>query len=296
MWRMSFASIAVVMAAATGAAAAPCYLPAEAEADQAMRLRADLKVIGEVCKDPSYGRFLDRNRDTLAAYEEILTERFARDSTKSADTSLRVYLTRLENDARLRAAESASYCPDAFDLVATTSFMRPDELRSYAALRAEASRQDYASCTQPAIKPGPAPNSPTVTAALTPPVSLLPAPSPQPAIQAALTEAARGDSDEDGLVGGLAGSDLARMLDPADRQKIKEITQQTLETSVSGQVMGWHNPFSRNAGTIVAARAFPNAAGEWCRGIEQSITVVRETRHGKGTACRRPDGRWEIQP
>jgi surface antigen len=291
MWRMSFASIAVVIAAAASAAAAPCYLPAEAEADQAMRLRADLKVIGEICKDPSYGRFLDRNRDTLAAYEEILTERFARDSTKSAETSLRVYLTRLENDARLRAAESASYCPDAFDLVASTSFMRPDELRSYAALRAEASRRDYASCTQPT---SPAPSSATVTAALTPPLSLLPA--PPPAIQAALTETARGDADEDGLVAGLATSDLARMLDPADRQRIREVTQQTLETSVSGQVMGWHNPFSRNAGTIVAARAFPNAAGEWCRGIEQSITVVRETRHGRGTACRRADGRWEIQP
>lgn len=291
MWRMSFASIAVVIAAAASAAAAPCYLPAEAEADQAMRLRADLKVIGEICKDPSYGRFLDRNRDTLAAYEEILTERFARDSTKSAETSLRVYLTRLENDARLRAAESASYCPDAFDLVATTSFMRPDELRSYAALRAEASHADYASCTQPT---SPAPSAATVTAALTPPLSLLPA--PPPAIQAALTETARGDADEDGLVEGLASSDLARMLDPADRQRIKDVTQQTLETSVSGQVMGWHNPFSRNGGTIVAARAFPNAAGEWCRGIEQSITVVRETRHGKGTACRRADGRWEIQP
>ena len=86
------------------------------------------------------------------------------------------------------------------------------------------------------------------------------------------------------------------MLDPADREKIKDVTQQTLETSVSGQVVGWHNPFSRNGGTIVAARAFANPAGEWCRGIEQSITVVRETRNGTGTACRRSDGRWEIQP
>jgi surface antigen len=131
---------------------------------------------------------------------------------------------------------------------------------------------------------------------VTPPVSLLPA-SPRPAIQASLTEPVRSsDPDAADLVASLASSDLARMLDPADRQKIKDVTQQTLETSVSGQVVGWHNPFSRNGGTIVAARAFNNAAGEWCRGIEQSITVVRETRHGTGTACRRPDGRWEIQP
>jgi surface antigen len=294
MWRVSFASVAVVVVAAAHAIAAPCYLQSEAEADQAIRLRTDLKVIGEICKDPSYTRFVDRNRDTLAVYEEILTERFARDSSKSAETGLRVYLTRLENDARLKAAESSSYCPDAFDLVATTSHMYPDELRNYAATRAEAARRDYTVCPAP-NGPNPGPAAPTVTATLAPPVSLLPA-SPRPAIRAALTETARSDSEEDGLVSGLASSDLARMLDPADRQKIKDMTQQTLETSVSGQIVGWHNPFSRNAGTIVAARAFPNAAGEWCRGIEQSITVVRETRHGTGTACRRADGRWEIQP
>jgi hypothetical protein len=151
MWRMSFASLAVAgvaigLVATANAVAAPCYLPSEAEADQAIRLRTDLKVVGEICKDPSYTRFIDRNRDTLAVYEEILTERFARDSSRSAETGLRIYLTRLENDARLKAAESSSYCPDAFDLVANTSYMSPDELRNYAATKAEAARRDYTAC------------------------------------------------------------------------------------------------------------------------------------------------------
>lgn len=270
MKRVSFACVVVGMAAAAEAVAAPCYLPAEAEADQAIRLRADLMVIGETCKDPSYARFLERNRDTLTAYEQILTEHFGRDGSKSPDASMQAYVAGLENEARLRAAASPSFCADAFELVATTQGMRPDELRSYAVSQAEARQQDYAVCANP--EPG------------------------ATATTAAVPETPASSADDDGLVAALSGGDLARMLDPVDRQRLKETTQHTLESSVSGQVMGWRNPFSRSTGTVVATRAFRNAAGQWCRGFEQSITVSHETRRGTGTACRRADGWWDIQP
>src|SRR5262249_31707888 len=177
--------------------------------------------------------------------------------------------------------------------------MQPDGLRSYAAAKAETAAGDYAACGDKA------PAAPTAVVVLPPatarPLRLTP-PQALPPIQASpiatpanLTPPTAG-LDEDGLVGSLAASDLARQLDPVDRRRLGEATQQTLENGVSGQLNGWRNPFSRNAGTVVASRAFRNAAGQWCRGVEQSITVVRETRSGRGTACRRNDGFWDIQP
>jgi surface antigen len=280
VWRMSFACPAVAIVAVARALAAPCYLPAEVEADQAIRLKTELMVIAEACNDPSYARFLDRNRDTLAAYEQILAERFAREGGESAAAGLRTYLLKLDGESTLRAAASPSFCADAFDLVANTSGMRPAELRSYAAARAEAARQDYAICGQPT---GP---SQSATAA--------DAPEAAPAVTSYPLDLPP-DPDEYGVAYNLIDRDLAPQLDLIDRLRLRSATQRTLETAVSGQATSWRNPFSQNAGAVVAARAFRNAAGQWCRGFEQSVTMINgETHRGKDTACRRTDGRWEI--
>jgi len=291
---------AALVAASVGATAAPCFLPAEIEADQAIRLRADLMVIGVQCKDPSYARFVERNQDTLSAYEQILGERFERSGPDAAE-NLQAYLAQIEQQSKARAEQMPSFCADALELVETGNTMGPDTLRTYASARAEAARQSYPICTEP--------NSPPTAAAaaaptVIPPVAPRPT-APEPSVvalplapppPAASPPASPGGGEDEVLVAELVGSDLARMLDPVDRRRLQEVVQQTLENGVSGQVAGWHNPFSRNAGTVAASRAYRNAAGRWCRGVEQSITVARETRRGRGTACRRPDGFWDIQP
>src|SRR5580700_441842 len=106
MWRISLTCTAVAIAAMARALGAPCYLPAEVEADQAIRLKTELMAIAEICKDPSYARFLDRNRDTLAAYEQILTEHFAREGGNSGEVGWRAYLLRLDGENKLSAADS----------------------------------------------------------------------------------------------------------------------------------------------------------------------------------------------
>src|SRR5262249_13767789 len=115
--------------AATGVAA-PCFLPTEIEADQAIRLRTNLHLVTQPCKDPTHGRFIERNGDALAAYEQLLQERFERDRGPDA---LATYLTQIESAENERAARTPSYCADAFELVALANGMRPDGLRSYAA-------------------------------------------------------------------------------------------------------------------------------------------------------------------
>ncbi len=284
MKRVSFASAALLIAfAAEAAAAGSCYLPEEVEADQAIRLRTEMKVIGDLCKEPSYAAFAERNRDTFAAYEQILAEHLARDAAGDGPPTVAAYIAGLEKEAADRAAQSPSFCAEAFDLVALAGEMRPSDLRVYAAGKATTARSDYEACADPAGTPSkeaaPRHPAPVVTASSAAPLPAQPA-----------------GADDDDLLVSIANSDLARMLDPADRRRLHETTQQTLETAGPGQLVGWRNPFSRNAGTVVAARPFKNAAAQWCRRFEQAIYVSGETRRVDGTACRRADGSWAIEP
>src|SRR5579859_7279152 len=104
--------IGVVMSSV--ALAAPCFLPTEIEADQAIRLRTTLMIIGAQCKDPTYARFLERNNDTLAAYEQLLSERFERDGP-AATEHFQAYLGGLETAEKQRAEHIPTYCADAFE-------------------------------------------------------------------------------------------------------------------------------------------------------------------------------------
>ena len=295
MKRASVVSIALVLASLAGTGmAAPCFLPTEIEADQAIRLRTSLLIVSQQCKDPTYSRFIERNGDTLAAYEQLLQERFERDRGPDA---LATYLTHLESTERERAERTPSYCADAFELVALANGMRPDGLRSYAAQHAEAARGRYAICTDLGNPPPP----PAVIPIAAPPLAPPPAPPPPPAALAPLPvnatlPAPLHETLDDALVADLAASDLARQLDPVDRRQLNEALQRTLETAMSGHTNGWRNEFSRNAGTVVASPAFKNPAGQWCRHLVETITILRETRSGNGTACRNVDGRWDLVP
>jgi len=143
---------AALLAATVGATAAPCFLPAEIEADQAIRLRAELMIVGLQCKDPSYGRFVERNQDTLAAYEQILGERFVRAGADAAD-NLQAYLAQIEQQSKARAEQSPTYCADALELVATANTIRPDTLRTYASARAESGIHCRARCASGSFQP-----------------------------------------------------------------------------------------------------------------------------------------------
>jgi surface antigen len=281
MKRVLIACAALAALGGVARAAPLCYGPAEIEADQAIRLQIELMVIGETCREPSYRHFLEQNGDALAAYQQILVERFGRErGAAAAEGALQSYLTRLANEAALRAGRTPGFCAEAADLVATAKGMPADGLRLYAAAQAAAARRRYAACGEPA--------PPLVTAAAAPAV-IEPA-----AARPAVAELAAAGTHEEGLLAVLADAPLARRLDPADRRQIRETTQRTLEAVPSGQPVAWRNPFSRNAGSVVVMRTFRDG-GRWCRSFEQSVSVDGETRRGRGTACRRSDGSaWDV--
>jgi hypothetical protein len=310
--------LAIASAAGAAFAAGACYLPVEIEADQAIRLRVELKIVGDLCRDRSYEIFSDRNRDTLAAYEQILGEHLARGaagpgeaasdfpSSSLSNSDVAAYVRGLEKTAGEIAAQSANFCAEAFDTMALFGGMRPADLLAYAAAKADAVKQDYALCTAPALPEVPDPPARVVPtnarAEPTPPARPAeskaepPTPLALPAERKAVGPTALFQPAERRGEAPLSVGDtpLARLLTAADRQLLRDATQQTLETVRSGQVVGWRG--GSNSGTVVADRPFINVQSQWCRRFQQQILLEGAMQRGDGVACRRPDGFWEIAP
>ena len=96
------------------------------------------------------------------------------------------------------------------------------------------------------------------------------------------------------LVGALVGREVGKSLDRADQLAMQDTAQRTLEEQPTGATSQWHNPDSGNSGTITPTRTFQKTDGQYCREYQQTITVGGELEEAYGTACRQPDGTWQI--
>ena len=96
------------------------------------------------------------------------------------------------------------------------------------------------------------------------------------------------------LLGAVIGSEIGKSLDRADQLALQHQTQNTLENAPSGTTNTWHNPDSGNRGTITPTQTYQQGDGTYCREFTQTVTVAGETQQAYGTACRQPDGTWQI--
>ncbi|HEY8369955.1 MAG TPA: RT0821/Lpp0805 family surface protein [Thermodesulfobacteriota bacterium] len=96
------------------------------------------------------------------------------------------------------------------------------------------------------------------------------------------------------LIGGLLGGALGSQLDDADRRVAAETAQRALETAPSDTPVTWRNPDSGRSGTITPTRTYQTADGRYCREFQQEVTIGGEQHQAFGTACRRPDGSWQV--
>lgn len=92
------------------------------------------------------------------------------------------------------------------------------------------------------------------------------------------------------VVGAAVGGSVGRSMSDIDRLK----TARTLETVRTGVPSSWRNPDSGNQYTVVPTRTFDAPSGP-CR--EYSVDAVIAGRKDKvfGTACRQPDGSWQVR-
>lgn len=97
------------------------------------------------------------------------------------------------------------------------------------------------------------------------------------------------------LAGGLIGGVVGKKLDDRDKRMAAEAAQQAFESNRTGQSSAWQNPDSGNSGTVTPTRTYQIANGQYCREYTQEIYVGGEKHQSYGTACRQPDGSWQIQ-
>lgn len=93
------------------------------------------------------------------------------------------------------------------------------------------------------------------------------------------------------LIGALAGNNIGRSLDRADQQYLAQASVRSFET---GAPVQWNNPDSGNYGSVAPGRSY-QARGGYCREYTQTINIGGRAERAYGTACRQPDGSWQIQ-
>lgn len=96
------------------------------------------------------------------------------------------------------------------------------------------------------------------------------------------------------LLGAALGNSVGSSLDKADMDYYHSTSQRALETAQPGQSLPWNNPQSGNYGTVTPSNYYQDASGQYCREYNQTVVVGGRKQEGYGTACRQPDGTWQI--
>ena len=95
------------------------------------------------------------------------------------------------------------------------------------------------------------------------------------------------------FLGALIGSEIGKSMDDVDRLKADRANQQA-QTVPIGEEIAWNNPDSGHSGTVTPVRDGTSSSGQYCREFQQTVTIGGKTESAYGTACRQPDGSWQI--
>lgn len=93
------------------------------------------------------------------------------------------------------------------------------------------------------------------------------------------------------VLGALAGSNIGRQLDQYDEQQ----AQRTLEHNETGTARTWTNPNTGHRVTFEPTETYQASSGRYCREYRTQVEVGQRIEDAYGTACRQPDGTWQIQ-
>jgi surface antigen len=96
------------------------------------------------------------------------------------------------------------------------------------------------------------------------------------------------------LLGAVAGSSIGQGLDRTDRAYAADAQQAALEQAPVGQTITWNNPDSGHSGEVTPTRTWQAGPDRYCREYQQTVIVGGMPQSGYGTACRQPDGSWQV--
>lgn len=92
------------------------------------------------------------------------------------------------------------------------------------------------------------------------------------------------------LIGAMFGSNIGRGMSPYDHSHAASV----FEATPSNQTMAWQNPDYGTAYQVTPVRTFQANDGRYCREYQALATVGGRREQAYGTACRTPDGDWQI--
>jgi hypothetical protein len=84
------------------------------------------------------------------------------------------------------------------------------------------------------------------------------------------------------------------IVNPTSQQYTVQTTQQALESGKTGSSSTWRNPDNGDSGTFTPTRTYQQEDGRQCREYQQTVTIGGKQEQAYGTACRQPDGSWQI--
>lgn len=97
------------------------------------------------------------------------------------------------------------------------------------------------------------------------------------------------------LLGAILGSQIGAGLDEQDRKLADLTSQRALEAAPSGSSTEWRNPDNGHSGSVTPSKAYRNDTGQYCREYTQTVVVGGKQQKAYGTACRQPDGQWQVK-
>lgn len=93
--------------------------------------------------------------------------------------------------------------------------------------------------------------------------------------------------------GAYVGNRVGNSMDKADQAQ----AGQALENNRTGQTSTWHNPDSGNSYAVTPTKTYTrdyHHRKQYCREFTQTATIAGKQQEIYGTACRKPDGTWEV--
>ena len=96
------------------------------------------------------------------------------------------------------------------------------------------------------------------------------------------------------LLGAFLGNQIGRSLDRVDQMHAEETAQAALERYPDGSSATWQNPNTGHSGYTVPTSTYQTPQGQYCREYQSAVVIDGQTQSAHGTACRQPDGTWQV--
>lgn len=97
-----------------------------------------------------------------------------------------------------------------------------------------------------------------------------------------------------GLLGGAIGNRIGNRMDQKDRMRHQQVYYQAMNNNRDYDTAGWYDPDTGARGSVTPRSSYRDRSGRYCREYQQEIWIGGQREQGYGTACRMPDGSWQI--